>query len=121
MAWTKTKTTVVIGAWVLVAGTTTLTVNRLRDRSIREKPPDWSAFAGDINDWHWAGGNIKAHKDYGDGLLLSGKDYGDFTMSVVASVNNREASMAFRMQDKNNGYILVFCPAGTHWTQGNTA
>jgi len=53
--------------------------------------------------------------------LLSGRDYENFTMSVVASVNNREASLAFRMQDKDDGYILVFCPAGTHWTQGNAA
>src|SRR5580700_989313 len=104
MAWTKIKTAVVIGACVLVAGTTTLTVNRLLDPSIRKMPPDWSAFAGDINDWHWAGGKINAYKDYGDGLLLSGKDYGDFTMSVVASVNNREASVAYHMQDKDNGY-----------------
>ena len=43
-------------------------------------------------------------------------------MSVVASVNNREASVAFRMRDKDDGYILVFCPAtATHWTQGNAA
>jgi hypothetical protein len=121
MAWSKIKTAVGIGGCVLVAGTTTLTVNCLLDRSIREMPPDWSAFAGDINDWHWVGGKINAYKDFGDGLLLSGRDYGDFTMSVVASVNNREASLAFRMQDKDNGYILVFCPAGTHWTQGNAA
>jgi hypothetical protein len=121
MAWIKIKTAAVIGACVLAAGTTILTVNCLLDRSIREMPPGWSAFAGDINEWHWAAGKINAHNDSGDGLLLSGKDYGDFTMSVVASVNNREASVAFRMQDKDNGYILVFCPAGTHWTQGNAA
>ena len=145
MAWSKAKTAVIIGLCLLVAGTTTITVRNLMDRSIRDMPPDWSAASGDPNKyglqvgrtapntpdgsplngapnpWHWANGKITIHDNFGDSLLLSGKEYGDFTMSVIASANTREASLAIRMQDVDHGYIIVFCPAGTRWSAHNPA
>jgi hypothetical protein len=34
-------------------------------------------------------------------------------LSAIASTTNREASLAIRMQDANNGYIIIFAPPGT--------
>ncbi len=35
------------------------------------------------------------------------------TLSAIASTTNREASLAVRLQDANNGYLVIFAPAGT--------
>jgi RNA polymerase sigma factor (sigma-70 family) len=119
MAWTKIRTAMVVGACALVATTATFTLSNLMDRSIRERPPDWLVLAGDPNVWHWAKGKIDTHNQFGDSLLLSSKEYGDFTLSVVASASTREASLAIRMTDADHGYLVVFCPAGTPWTKDN--
>jgi hypothetical protein len=34
-------------------------------------------------------------------------------LSAVASTTNREASLAIRLQDANNGYLIIFAPADT--------
>jgi hypothetical protein len=46
-------------------------------------------------------------------VLASGKEYRDVTESVIAGSSNREASLAIRLQDADNGYFIVFAPAGT--------
>jgi RNA polymerase sigma factor (sigma-70 family) len=145
MAWTKARTAVIIGGCLLlVAGTTAIGVSNFMDQSIREMPADWSVLSGNPNlfgllertgssspresarnstpnPWHWANGRITLHDDFGESLLLSGKEYGDFTMSVIASANTRDASLAIRMQDITHGYIIAFCPAGTRWSAHNPA
>jgi RNA polymerase sigma factor (sigma-70 family) len=115
MAWAKAKTAVVIGVCALTAGTTAVTVWKLENPI----PAGWSVISGDSKSWTWAGGKINAHSTSGDSILASGKQYGDFTLSVIASTTNREASLAFHMPDADNGYILVFAPDGTPYPWDN--
>jgi hypothetical protein len=60
--------------------------------------------------WHWANGKINANSTTGDSILASGKDYDDVTLSAIVRVTHREGSLAIRMQDANNGYLVVFTP-----------
>jgi RNA polymerase sigma factor (sigma-70 family) len=115
MAWAKAKTAIVIGVCALTAGTTAVTVWKLENPI----PAGWSVISGDSKSWTWAGGKINAHSTSGDSILASGKQYGDFTLSVIASTTNREASLAFHMPDAGNGYILVFAPDGTPYPWDN--
>jgi hypothetical protein len=112
MAWTKAKTAIVIGACVLAAGTTTVTLYSL-ERPIRGIPANWSVIAGNSEQWKWANGKINAHSTTFETILASSKKYGDVTLSAIASTTNREASLALRLQDANNGYIVIFAPPGT--------
>jgi RNA polymerase sigma factor (sigma-70 family) len=116
MAWAKAKTAVVVSVGVLAAGTATVTVWTLENPI----PAGWSVISGDSRGWTWAGGKINAHSTTGDSILASSRQYGDFTLSVIASTTNREASLAFHMQDADNGYILVYSPDGTPcpWDEG---
>jgi uncharacterized protein YpuA (DUF1002 family) len=109
MAWTKVKTAMIIGAGVLVAGTAIHTLCNLA-WIMRSIPADWSAISGDREQWKWANGKIIAHSTTGDSILASGRDYDDFTLSSIVKVTHREASLAIRMQDANNGYLVVFTP-----------
>jgi hypothetical protein len=113
MTWTKAKKAMVIGACVLAAGTTAITLCNL-ERPIRSIPTDWSVISGEREQWKWANGKINAHSTMGDSILASSKQYGDVTLSAIASTTNREASLAIRLQDANNGYLIIFAPAGTH-------
>ena len=108
MEWTKAKKTSVIGACVLAAGTA-ITLYSL-SWPIRSIPNDWSVISGDREQWKWANGKINATSTMGDSILASGKDYGDFTLSAILRANRREASLAIRMQDANNGYLIVLNP-----------
>ena len=112
MAWTKAKTAVVIGAFVLVAATTTVTFCCL-EGPVRGIPPIWWVISGNSEQWNWTKDKIYAHSTTGESLLASSKKYGDVTLSAIASTTNREASLAIRMQDANNGYIIIFAPPGT--------
>jgi RNA polymerase sigma factor (sigma-70 family) len=113
MAWTKVKTAIVGGVCVLLAaGTTTITIYNL-GKPMRTIQSEWSAISGDNGQWSWAGGKIEAHTIDGDSILASSKKYGDVTFSALVSTPNKEASLAFRMQDANNGYILNFTPVGS--------
>jgi hypothetical protein len=112
MAWTKVKTAMVIGAGVLVAGTTTLILCNLA-WPLRSIPTDWTVIDGNSEQWHWAKGKINAHSITGETILASGREYRDVTLSATAGTTNREASLAFRLQDANNGYLVIFAPAGT--------
>jgi RNA polymerase sigma factor (sigma-70 family) len=112
MAWAKAKTAIVAGACVLAAGTTTVTLYSLA-WPIQGIPVNWSVISGNSEQWHWENGKIIAHSTTGDSVLASGREYRDFTLSAIASTTNREASLALRMQDANNGYRIVFIPEGT--------
>ena len=61
----------------------------------------------------WANGAIHAHSSAGETILASTREYRDVTLSVTASTTNREASLAIRMRDADNGYIVIFAPVGT--------
>ena len=113
MAWTKAKTAVVASACVLLAaGTTTITIYNA-GKPMRNIQSEWSAISGNDGQWSWSGGKIEAHTIDGDSIFASSKRYGDVTFSAEASTSNGEASLAFRMQDGNNGYLAVFAPSGT--------
>ena len=113
MAWTKAKTAIVAGACVLLAaGTTTITIYNA-GKPMRSIQSEWSAISGNDGQWSWSGGKIEAHTVDGDSIFASSKKYGDVTFSALVSTPNREASLAFRMQDADNGYILNFAPVGS--------
>ncbi len=113
MAWTKAKTAIVAGVFVvLAAGTTTVTLYNM-GKPMRSIESDWSALSGDNGQWTFADGHIEGHSVTGDSVFASSKKYGDFTFSVVASTPNREASLVIRMQDPTNGYSVVFSPGHT--------
>jgi hypothetical protein len=113
MAWTKAKTVIVIGACALAAGTTIIITLCNLPRPIRSIPTDWTIIRGDSEQWNWANGKINAHSTTGETILASGKEYGNVTLSAIASTTNREASLMIRLQDANNGYLIIFAPAST--------
>ena len=112
MTWTSTKMAVLIGATVLLAGTTAFILCNLA-WPLRSIPTDWTVIDGDREQWNWANGKIHAHSTTGETILASGREYHDVTLSAIVCTTNREASLAFRLQDANNGYLVIFAPAGT--------
>jgi len=113
MAWTKAKTTTVAGVCLLLAVGTTAILIYTSGKSMRSIRAEWSAISGDNGQWVFADGQIEAHTITGDSILASSEKYGDVTFSANARTTNREASLAFRMQDGANGYILNFTPVGS--------
>ncbi len=113
MAWTKAKSAVVAGACLLLAVGTAAIVIYNMGKPMRTIQSEWSAISGDNGQWVFADGQIEAHTTTGDSILASSKKYGDVTFSAIAKTTNREASLAFRMQDAANGYILNFTPVGS--------
>ena len=113
MSWSKTKTAVVAGACLLLAaGTATIIIYNM-GKPMRTIQSEWSTVSGDSGQWVFADGQIEAHSITGDSILASSEKYGDVTFSAIAKTTNREASLAFRMQDAANGYILNFTPVGS--------
>lgn len=84
-------------------------------RPIQGIPPGWSVLRGDPAQWNWSRGRIHAHTTTGDSILASSDRYGNLTLSAVVATTNREASIAIRLRDENNGYFVTFVPAGTPW------
>jgi hypothetical protein len=113
MAWTKAKSAVVAGACMLLAAATTSVVLYQMGQPMRSIEAEWSAINGDSGQWSIANGKIRAHTSNGDTIFASRQEYGDVTFSAIASTTNREASLAVRLQDANNGYLIVFAPAKT--------
>ena len=74
---------------------------------------DWSALSGDKNQWNFDNGEISGHSTTAESMLVSPGTYGDVTFSATLGTTNREATLAIRMQDDNDGYIIVFAPDGT--------
>lgn len=89
---------------------------------IRSIPRDWSCLSGDASQWDWNDNTIYGHSTNGDSILASTKQYGDVTLSAMVSTTNREASLALRMQDADDGYVVIFGPDGTptaSWNGGH--
>jgi Domain of Unknown Function (DUF1080) len=119
MAWTKAKTAIVVGVSVLLAaGTTTITLYNA-NKPIQGIPKDWSVLRGDSEQWNWANNKINAHSATGDCILASSKQYRDVTLSAIVSTTNRDADFIIRMQDADNGYLVLFVPDGTLWSAEN--
>ncbi len=77
---------------------------------------NWSVVGQ--GDWQRSETKVTASTSSGDSLLLSDRNHGDVTFSATASSTNREASLAIRMQDAANGYLVVFVPDGISWNNG---
>jgi RNA polymerase sigma factor (sigma-70 family) len=127
MAWTKAKTAIITGVVVLVAGTATVVIyheqaaQALSREPIQGIPKDWYVMNGSLNQWDWSNNAINGHSTNGDSILASTKQYEDVTISAMVNTTNREASLAFRLHDPENGYIAAFCPDGTPAARGDTA
>jgi RNA polymerase sigma factor (sigma-70 family) len=110
MAWTKAKTAIVAGACVLLAaGTTTLTLN-YEAKPMRIIRSEWSVISGDPQSWSFEGGKIMADSLGGYSMLASSNKYSDVTFSAIATSLDHYVNLAIRLQDANNGYIIVFAP-----------
>jgi RNA polymerase sigma factor (sigma-70 family) len=112
MAWTKAKTAIVVSACVLAAGTTTVVVCN-HENTLHTMRTEWAALSGDSEAWSWQGDKLTAHTTGFDAIFASSKKYRDMTLSAYCFSTNREASLAFRMQDAHNGYLVIFGPSGT--------
>jgi hypothetical protein len=114
MTWTNAKMAFVVGLSVLlvVIGTMTIIICN-QAKPIQGIPKDWSVISGNNEQWNWANGKINAHSTTGETILASGEEYHNVTLSAIASTTNREASLAIRIHDANNGYLIIFAPAGT--------
>jgi serine/threonine protein kinase len=72
--------------------------------------PEWIAIGGT-----WTGpddGVVSGETDASDGLYLYQHTYTDFTFAAEVQAVDREASLAFRMQDDQNGYLMIIVPTG---------
>ncbi len=78
-------------------------------------PKAWSVLSGQRDQWSWVNDTIKGHSTTGDSILATNKKYSNVTLSVIAGSTNRGADLAIRMQDANNGYLVIFTPDGTPW------
>jgi len=76
-------------------------------------PGGWSTIHGSVDEWTSWNGKIRGHTSTGESLLVSTKEYRDVTVSAYASTTNREASLAVRMEDADNGYMAIFGPSAT--------
>jgi hypothetical protein len=112
MAWTKARTLIVVSACVLAAGTTTMVVCN-QENTLRTMRTEWAALSGDSDVWAWRGDKLIAHTAGYDAIFASSKKYSNVKLSAVCCSTNREASLVVRMQDANNGYLVIFGPAGT--------
>jgi hypothetical protein len=109
MVWTKAKTAIVVSLGVVLAIEMTIILCN-HAKPIQGIPKDWSVLSGNSEQWNWINGAICGHSTTGDSILASGKEYHNVTLSAIASTTNREASLAIRMQDVKNGYLIVFVP-----------
>lgn len=74
---------------------------------------EWSVLDGGGEQWSLANGKIHGHSVDGEAILASEEKYRELTYSATISTTNREASLAIRMQDAGNGYLILFAPART--------
>jgi serine/threonine-protein kinase len=98
----------------IVAQQPTDTHQPLPTHTATQVPPTetipWVAYGGS-----WTGpfdGLVQGESIDGDGLYLYQKTYTDFVFTAEVLTPDREASLAFRMQDRNNGYLLILVPTG---------
>jgi RNA polymerase sigma factor (sigma-70 family) len=113
MAWTKTKIAIAVSAAViLTSGTVAVTLYEAGE-PMRIVRSEWSVLDGDSQQWDLSGGTIKARSTAGDSILASSQDYSDVTFSAVVGTPDREATLAFRGQDANNCYFVLFVPSNS--------
>jgi hypothetical protein len=113
MSRTNAKTAIVACARVLLTAGTITIIGCNQEKSMQGIPNGWMVISGNSEQWNWTNGVIYGHSTTGESILASGKEYRDVTLSATDSTTNREASLAIRMQDANNGYIIIFAPSGT--------
>ena len=118
------RTVIVVSALALFAAAIGAAVYFTSDETIeiRGIPRDWSCLSGDMSQWSWTNNAFHGHTTDGDSILASARQYGDVTFSAMVSTTNREASLAFRMQDADDGYVAIFGPDGTptaSWNGGH--
>ena len=87
-------------------------VSRITRKPVPGAPAGWSVIRGESDQWNVTNGVIHGHSLGGDSLLVSSKKYRNVTLSAIAGTTNREASLAIRYQDADNGYLVLFCPDG---------
>ena len=102
-----------IGSGILLAAGMAAGVFYFAGNSTRTVWKEWSALQGSEDQWSFEGGKIHAHSVDGQTILASPKEYGNVTYSATVSTTNREATLAIRMQDAGNGYLILFAPAHT--------
>jgi serine/threonine protein kinase len=115
--WLGTVISVIVVACLAGAGLAILLSNK--PKPIQGIPQDWSVMHGVSEQWDWTNNAITGHTTNGDCILASTKQYGDVTVSAIVSTTNREASLAIRLQDAENGYIAAWVPDGTPAARGD--
>jgi hypothetical protein len=95
--------------------TTIATVAAVLPRTTRpaDVPPatEWLALSGQ---WSWPGpGLLYGESEDLDGLILYQQDYADLSFSAEVQALDREASLAVRMLDGDNGYLVTLIPRGS--------
>ena len=102
-----------IGAGTLLVVGIATAIFYFAGNSTRTVWKEWSVLAGNDSQWSFTGGKIHAHSIEGQGILASETEYGDVTFSAAVSTTNRESSLAIRLQDGGNGYLIIFAPVRT--------
>ena len=113
MVWTKTKRAMVVGACILLVAEAVIITYYKLNQPVTGIPKHWTVLDGENEQWNSADGKILGHTTTFESILASDKEYHNATVSAIAGSTNREASLAIRMQDAKNGYIVIFAPAGT--------
>jgi DNA-directed RNA polymerase subunit RPC12/RpoP len=107
------RTVALVGLCVLLAvGGATIAFCFLGN-TVKTISTEWSVLDGNDDQWSFTGGKIHAHSTEGQSILASKKEYGAVTYSAIVSTTNREATLAIRLQDAGNGYLILFAPART--------
>jgi DNA-directed RNA polymerase subunit RPC12/RpoP len=109
----KMRSVIIAGAGVVLAAGVIFAIVFFTGSSTRAAWKQWTVLAGNKRQWTFASGTITGHSTTAGSLFASKKKYGDVTFSATVSTANREATLAIRMQDARNGYLVVFVPAGT--------
>jgi hypothetical protein len=113
MVWTKTKMAIAVGGCLLLAAEAATIAYCKLNKPVPGIPKHWTVLNGDSEQWTYTDGKIHGHSTTFESILASEKEYHNVTLSAIASSTNREASLAVRMQDAKNGYIIIFAPGGT--------
>jgi DNA-directed RNA polymerase subunit RPC12/RpoP len=78
----------------------------------------WTPLSGDKKQWSFSHGKINGHSTTAEIMLASPGKYSDVTFSATVENISGQAAIAIRMQDRNNGYLVVFA-AGRARNPGN--
>jgi RNA polymerase sigma factor (sigma-70 family) len=100
-----------------MAHRTAATIAKLNRRQpVPGAPAGWSVIRGESDQWNVTNGVIHGHITNGINFLVSTKTYRDVAMSAIIGTTNAEGSLVIRMQDADNGYLVLFIPDGVpHW------